>query len=441
LITAASLSQTAKALRTSQLDLQIYLNSVLARIEEIDPQLQALVPEPDRRRRVMQEAIALQERYPSVEARPALFGIPLGVKDVFRADGLPTRAGSALSSHLFDAPESACVRMLKRHGAIVIGKTVTTEFAFMAPGPTRNPHNPAHTPGGSSSGSAAGVAAGLFPLATGTQTVGSTIRPAAYCGIVGYKASYGRIDSSGVIYFAPSLDHVGLFTQEVSGMQLVASLLCRNWHDAIMDERDRDRTARDEASLPVLAVPEGLYLQQASESALSAFKRQIAQLKAAGYTVMHTSALDNIVDIAHSHRALMAYELAEQHAAWFEEYESLYRPQTANLIREGQGVSSQTVDDAREMQLAVRDELGARLAALSASIWITPAATGTAPAGLESTGDSAMNAPWTFAGLPTITVPAGQDKGLPLGLQCSASFWNDEKLLTWAKGIEQVLRV
>jgi Asp-tRNA(Asn)/Glu-tRNA(Gln) amidotransferase A subunit family amidase len=429
-ITAAPLLETAAALRTGALDLHIYLDQLLTRIEEIDPQLQALVPEPDRRGRVMQEAAALQVRYPVAEARPALYGVPIGVKDIFRADGLATHAGSALPSELFDAPESSCVRTLKRHGAIVIGKTVTTEFAFMAPGPTKNPHNLAHTPGGSSSGSAAGVAAGLFSLATGTQTVGSTIRPAAYCGIVGYKASYGRIDASGVIYFAPSLDHVGLFTQDVAGMQLVASLLCQNW----------DTTPFSDERLPVLAVPEGLYLAQASEAALRAFEWQITQLEAAGYTVMRTSALDNIDTIARAHRELMAYELAEQHLTWFEEYETLYRQQTTDLIREGQRVDEQAVDDAREMQLSVRDELEGRLAALSASLWISPAATGTAPQGLESTGDSAMNLPWTFAGLPTITVPAGFDQGLPLGLQCSATYWNDEKLIGWTKGIEKVLQ-
>jgi Asp-tRNA(Asn)/Glu-tRNA(Gln) amidotransferase A subunit family amidase len=429
-ITVAPLFETAAALRSGQLDLYNYLDQVLTRIEQIDPSLQALVSEPDRRGRVMQEATALQERYPVVETRPALFGVPIGVKDIFRADGLATRAGSALPSELFDGSEAACVRTLKRNGAIVMGKTVTTEFAFMAPGPTVNPHNAAHTPGGSSSGSAAGVAAGLFSLATGTQTVGSTIRPAAYCGIVGYKASYGRINADGVIYFAPSLDHVGLFTQDVAGMQLAASILCRDW----------DSTPVSTDTLPVLAVPEGDYLEQVYKSSLKAFEEQIAQLEAAGYHIERIPSFGNLDEIARRHRQLMAYELAEQHSVWFEEYASLYRQQTADLIREGQGVTVDEADSARELQLIVRETLETALRESHADLWICPAATGTAPEGLESTGDSSMNLPWTFAGLPAITVPAGWRKDLPLGFQCIAAYWNDEKLVGWANGIEQVLR-
>lgn len=431
LLQRSPLIDTVNALRSGQVNLMQYIDGILTRIEQIDPQLQALIPEGDRRQQVMAEAKVLQERYPVPEARPALYGVPVGIKDIFRADGWPTRAGSALPSELFDGPETASVRTLKRHGAIVIGKTVTTEFAFTAPGPTRNPHNPLHTPGGSSSGSAAGVAAGFFPLATGTQTVGSTIRPAAYCGIVGYKPSYSRIDSSGLLYFSPSLDHVGLFTQDVAGMAFIASLLCRNW----------DSTATVPDQRPVLAAPHGPYIEQASEAARQAFEQQIQRLEGAGYRVMRVFSLGRIVDIAYRHRQLMAYELAEQHRGWFRDYEDRYRRQTADLIREGQTVEPEEADTARELQLDVRDELEAQLNALGADIWISPAATGTAPEGLDSTGDSSMNMPWTFAGLPTITVPAGSGENrLPLGLQCSAAYWNDEKLFKWVQGIELALR-
>src|SRR5690606_4480690 len=215
-VQAMPLARTAEALRSGELKLIDFIEQVLKRLDDIDPQIQAFLPEEGRRERLLREAEALQARYPQPAERPPLYGVPVGVKDIFRVDGLPTRAGSNLPPELFDGPEAWCVSALKGNGALVLGKTVTTEFAYFEPGPTRNPHHPAHTPGGSSSGSAAAVAAGMCPLGIGSQTIGSVIRPAAFCGIIGYKPSYGRIDPEGVIHCAPSLDHVGLFAQDVA---------------------------------------------------------------------------------------------------------------------------------------------------------------------------------------------------------------------------------
>jgi len=153
----------------------------------------------------------------------------VGIKDIFHVDGFVTRAGTRVPPERFAGPEAASVALLREAGALIAGKTVTTEFAYFEPGPTRNPHNPAHTPGGSSSGSAAAVAAGLCQLALGTQTIGSVIRPAAFCGVVGFKPSFGRIPTSGLVYFSRTIDHVGLFTQDLDGMELAASVLCRDW--------------------------------------------------------------------------------------------------------------------------------------------------------------------------------------------------------------------
>ncbi|MBZ0303302.1 MAG: amidase, partial [Anaerolineae bacterium] len=271
-IQSAPLAVTAADLRSSKLDLLAFIERLLDRIDVVDAQTQALVPEPDRRARVLREAEALQTRYPDPQTRPPLYGVPVGVKDIFRVEGLPTRAGSTLPPELFDAPEAACVTRLRQQGALVVGKTVTTEFAYFEPGPTRNPHDLTRTPGGSSSGSAAGVAAGLCLLAIGTQTVGSVIRPAAFCGVVGYKPSYGRIDPTGVIFFSPALDHVGLFTQDVAGMQLAASVVCQDCRSVKADKDSR---------LPVLGVPDGPYLDQALPEALAAFEQPVAQLQAA----------------------------------------------------------------------------------------------------------------------------------------------------------------
>ena len=177
------------------------------------------------------------------------------MKDIFHVKGFLTRAGSGLPVDLLTGPEAESVTQLKQAGALILGKTVTTEFAYFAPGPTRNPRNPAHTPGGSSSGSAAAVGAGLCPLALGTQTIGSILRPASFCGVVGFKPSFGRISSAGVIPFAVSLDHIGFFTQDVAGATLAAAVLCKNWGD----EEARTRGDGEAKELlnyrPVLGVP------------------------------------------------------------------------------------------------------------------------------------------------------------------------------------------
>ncbi len=211
----APLAPIVSALRSGELDLQRYIDETCDRIDALEPQLQALLPEPDRRQRLHNEATALQQQWPEPGNRPPLYGVLTGIKDVFRVDGFPTHAGSQLPPELFTGPEATCVTRLRNAGVLILGKTVTTEFAWAEPGPTRNPHHLEHTPGGSSSGSAAAVAAGFCSLALGTQTIGSTIRPASFCGIVGFKPSYGRIPTDGLILFSKSVDTVGIFTQDV----------------------------------------------------------------------------------------------------------------------------------------------------------------------------------------------------------------------------------
>src|SRR5438045_4726980 len=226
LISPASLAATATALRSGQLDLLTYIDEACNRIDAAEPLIHALLPEQDRRQRLLTEAEALQKRFPEPASRPPLFGILLGVKDIFRVAGFPTQAGSQLPAELFDGPEAASVTLLRNTGALILGKTISAEFAWIEPGPTRNPHNLDHTPGGSSSGSAAAVAAGFCPLALGSQTVGSVIRPAAFCGVVGFKPSYGRISTDGMVFCSSSLDTIGFFTGAVSGLALLALLLC-----------------------------------------------------------------------------------------------------------------------------------------------------------------------------------------------------------------------
>ena len=432
LIYPAPLAETAAALRSGELELTAYIDEICDRIDAAEPQVQALLPEPDRRARLRSEAAALQARFPDPGRRPPLFGVLVGVKDIFRVDGFPTRAGSKFPPEVLAGPETACVTTLRQAGALILGKTVTTEFAYFEPGPTRNPHNLDHTPGGSSSGSAAAVAAGLCPLATGTQTIGSVIRPAAFCGIVGFKPSYGRIPLDGLILFSESADHIGLFTQDVAGMELAASVACLNWQPAPRGGQSDRR--------PVLGMPEGPYLAQASPEALSAFEEQLAQIERAGYIVRTVGMFEDIELINRRHRRMIAAEMAQVHAEWFRQYESLYRPRTAEIIRDGQTVNAEELAAARAGRGVLRDKLHARMGQAGIDLWVSPAAPGPAPEGIHATGDPAMNLPWTYAGLPSVTVPAGRaENGLPLGLQCVAPFMADEQLLAWAAPLADVL--
>ena len=181
------LKEIISRLVSGELDLKDYIDSLFQQIETREPGIQALIPGTYQRQRIDGEIATLLEKFPKPAKRPPLFGLPVGLKDIIRVDGFPTRCGSELPADLFKGAQAECVSRLQKAGAFMMGKTVSTEFAFNAPGPTRNPYNPEHTPGGSSSGSAAGVACGFFPVALGSQTVGSVIRPAAFCGVVGFN--------------------------------------------------------------------------------------------------------------------------------------------------------------------------------------------------------------------------------------------------------------
>lgn len=425
----ASLAITTDALRKNELDLFTYVDEICKRIDEAEPQLHALLPETDRRMRLRADAQALQARFPDPATRPPLYGVPVGIKDVFFVDGFPTRAGSNLPAEVFVGAEAPCVTMLREAGAIILAKTVSTEFAYFEPGPTRNPHNLTHTPGGSSSGSAVAVVVGFCPLALGTQTIGSTIRPAAFCGVVGFKPSYGRIPTDGIIPCSPSVDTVGFFTQDVVSAAIVAPLLCGNWQPGEATRK------------PVLGVPEGPYLTQASEEALVAFTKQLAQLEHAGYTIRHVTIMNDIEEIIQRHMRMVFAEMAQVHTHWFAQYASLYRPRTVAAIREGQTVDAGELAAAREGRIKLRADLEVTMAQHAIDIWVCPSAPGPAPEGISSTGSPLMNLPWTHAGLPAISLPAGQaSNGLPLGLQCIATFMADERLIAWAEPIAEVLQ-
>ncbi|MFF4700207.1 amidase [Streptomyces chattanoogensis] len=428
-----SLVREAEALRSGADDPVAAALRTCDRIDAVDARVRAFVPEAARRTRLAEaarERVAAGPR--EAGDRPPLYGIPVGIKDIVHADGLPTRAGSALPPEVLGGAQATVVDRLLAAGALIAGKTVTAEFAVTAPGPTRNPHNPAHTPGGSSSGSAAAVAAGMVPLAIGTQTVGSMIRPAAYCGVVGFKPTYGRIPADGVIPNAVSFDTLGCYAGDVAGVTLAASVLCDAWQGA------GERTP--EAGRPVLGIPVGPYLERADAEALRAFKEQLELLRAAGYAVCEVPVMGDFERIAEQLFTMNRYEVARAHTEWFGRFGDRYRDETAAAIRQGHTIGDADYEAARIRRAAFRDRLAGEAAAAGIDLWTAPAATGPAPADLTHTGKSVMCLPWSNAGLPSLSLPAGRAaNGLPLGLQVVGAQGADEQLLQAAAGLESAL--
>lgn len=420
-----SLSKIISQYQKKELTPGKLIDELCDKLEHWDDKIKAFLPEPNKRERLHLDLKKLYRKFPNPKERPILFGIPIGVKDIFRVDGFETKAGSDLPAKIFLGKEAEVVSKLKKAGALIMGKTVTTEFAYFQPGATRNPHNLDHTPGGSSSGSAAAVAAGFCPLALGTQTIGSISRPAAFCGIVGFKPSFGRISTQGVIPFSRSADHVGFFTQDLEGSKIVASLLCDDW---VNDQSHFQRK-------PVLGIPAGKYLQQASAEILSAFGETVKKFKQKGFSIKSIPAFDNIDEINDKHKLMNAAEFAEVHKNWFKEYKNVYHQASIDLIEKGSSIPTEALQNARNGRIELREELTQLQKENGIDLWISPSAPTTAPRGLDSTGDPAMNLPWTYAGVPTIAIPFGFCGDLPYGIQFAGNYYKDETLLQLIKKI------
>ena len=353
----------------------------------------------------------------------------VAVKDIFNVSRMPTRAGSAVPPESFSGREADVVARLKEAGALVLGKAVTTEFAYFASGATANPHNREHTPGGSSSGSAAAVAAGIAPLALGSQTVGSVIRPASFCGVVGFKPSYGAISTGGCFALVPTFDTIGFFVDSVADALLVAPTLLLGW-----------RAGEDaEARAPRIGIPTGAFLDQASPEMHEALSAARERLTEAGISVQSAPTLHDIAEINARHRNLTTYEFAEVHQERYARYGAMFRPQSAQLYEEGLRVSADDAEAGRASRIALRQRLHERMDRAGIDAWLAPSAVGHAPHGLGSTGDPAMNLPWTHAGMPVINLPFGDVDGLPLGLSLVGRFGHDEALLGQAAIVESAL--
>lgn len=414
------------------------LDALEAQYAELEPRLRAFVPEAGRFERLRREAGALLDRHPDPERMPPLFGLLVGVKDIFHVDGFPTSAGSRLPPEELTGPEAPSVRALRRAGALVAGKTVSTEFAYFAPGPTRNPQDASRTPGGSSSGSAAAVGAGLTPLALGTQTIGSVGRPASFCGIAGFKPSYDRVSREGVIPLSPSLDHVGVFAPRATGLRRPAEVLCHDWRPSAGEPGETDDGV---AARPSCAVPLGPYLERAETSTLDRFHEICQRLESAGFGVRPVPLFEDFSEIEERHNVILAAEAAVVHARWIDRWGDLYDPRTVTLVERGREIAREALSRALEDKTRLRERVVDLMSREGIDLWLSPGAVGEAPLGLESTGDPVMSLPWSQTGLPTFTLPAMRGPaGMPVGLQLSATWWADESLVEWACSIEGVLR-
>ncbi len=409
-------------------DLINHVNGICDRIERIDQHLHCFVGEKDRRARLLAEAEMLLNNHTDTDNRPPLFGLSAGIKDIYRVNGLETACGSKLPTELFSGEEASIVRKLKQAGAIIAGKTATTEFAWFAPGLTRNPINTEHTPGGSSSGSAAAVAAGLTSFALGTQTIGSVIRPAAYCGIVGVIPGKNNLPTDGIIPFSDTFDQAGFFTKDLQSAEKLASVLCSHWQD---DQKTNSRN-------PVIGIADEAYLRQADPITRKAFKKQTAILQAKGFRLHHTKLFHETDQINTLHKALAAKEFSEVHEVWYKNFGHLYSLHSSKLIHEGRKTTRDQARAALHLKETTTQAMLKLMTEHEIDCWISPSATSLPPKGLQSTGSPLMNLPWTFTGIPCISMPI-KEEGLtfPVGLQLSGKANGLKNLFYCAKIIQK----
>jgi len=370
----------------------------------------------------------------------ALHGVPVALKDIFDAAGLVTTAGAGAFAHRRAGADATSVARLRAQGAVVLGKVTTTAFAFLDPCATRNPWNPEHTPGGSSSGPAAAVAARMVPLALGSQTVGSVLRPASYCGVVGFKPTHGRISAAGVVPLAWSTDHVGTFSRSVEDVALALSLLAG--HDPL-DFRSSARPVEDytravlEPAPPRLGLLRGMLSRAAPETAahVEAAARAMA---AAGAAVSDAALPASFEGVHEAGNTVVRAEAAAWHRPLYDRHAVEYPKEVAAAIEQGRTLSAVDYLAAQEARLRFREDASALAARYDALF--SPVAPGPAPRGLGSTGDPYFCAPWSFAGMPAISLPSGlAGDGLPLAVQLVGSPWSEARLLGAAAWCERAL--
>lgn len=376
-----------------------------------------------------EQALAEARQRDAEPPRGPLHGVPIAVKDLIDTADMPTGYGSPIYRGHRPAADAACVALARAAGAVVLGKTVTTEFATFTPGKTANPRNPAHTPGGSSSGSAAAVADGMAPLAFGTQTAGSVIRPAAYCGVVGYKPSFGLISRAGVKPLADSLDTVGVLARSVDDAAFFAGVLA---------ERPGLRHLAPPAHMPRFGLYRTPMWDEAEPSVAAALDRARAALERAGARVEEVAIAPEHHGLTQAQDEIMGFETVRALADERIRHSAELSPRLAQLLDAGMAVGADEYDRARALTETARAALAGFFDGHDAML--VPAAPGEAPRGLEYTGDPVFNRMWTLLGVPCATMPAlWGENGLPLGVQLVGRMQDDLRLLTCAAFLERAL--
>lgn len=370
-------------------------------------------------------AIAEARAIDASGSKGPLHGLPVGFKDVIDTADMPTAYGSDIYPGYQPDADAACVALIRAAGGVVMGKTVTTEFAFVNPNKTRNPHNLDHTPGGSSSGSAAAVADFMVPLTFGTQTGGSVIRPASFCGVVGYKPSIGQFSYAGVKLLARSLDTLGAFSRSVADLALLRAALL-----------GAPATVETLSGPPAIALCRTPWWDGADPSSQASVQSAAVRFTSAGANVSELELSANFAGLEDANHTIMIYEGRRSLAHEFARCEKMLSENLKSRMAHGLDISFDDYRAAIELARTCQrefDELAAKFDAI-----LVPSAVGEAPQGLTSTGDATFNRPWTTIGVPCVTLPNTTGRnGLPVGIQLVTPFGTDEKLLSvavWAEG-------
>jgi len=407
--------QAAQGLARREIRAVDLLRACLDRIETREPQVHAFV------HTNADAALRLAAGLDAGPLRGPLHGLPLGVKDLLDTVDMPTGYGTPIYAGHQPLADAAAVALCRDAGAVMVGKTVSTELANMSPGITRNPHQLAHTPGGSSSGSAAAVADGMLALALGTQTAGSLIRPAAYCGVVGYKPSHNRVSRAGVKSLSETLDTIGGFGRSVRDVALLGAVLTG-------DSRLADPHHFETSGIPRVGLCQTPEWPQADPDTQQAWAQ--ADKALAGWTSQLTlpAGLSHLVSLQ---KAVQAFETARSLQAEYQRHRGQLSAALLALIEDGLRISGQT--HAENLQAVARHRQQAEALFTDCDVLLAPSTMGQAPAGLDSTGDPLFCRSWTLLGLPCVHLPfARSHQGLPMGLQLVGRYGEDHRLLAAA---------
>ena len=433
-------AEAAREIREGRITSVELAESLLERIETYDSELQAWVTVD--REEVLSEARRRDEELDAGEIQGPLHGVPVGLKDIFYTEGMKTTACSPIYEDFVPSYDATCVVMLKEAGAIVLGKAVTTEFASGDPSRTRNPWNPAHTPGGSSSGSAAAVSAGMCAAALGSQTGGSTGRPAAYNGIVGLKPTYGRISCYGVVPLSWSLDTVGILTRSVEDAAIMLQAMAgydRNdpgSHDAPVPDYLAEMRSVDRP--PRIGLVREFFYDHSSQEVREHTDEVVRRLAEVGAEVVEIGLPDTFGSAHDCQRVVSSVESAAAHEDDFGERPDDYGPRIRSSIEAGMQTPAAKYAHAMRMRGRFRADLVEALQGVDVAL--TPATPEPAPKDLSTTGDPAFQSPWTSAGLPAIVIPSGMsESGLPIAVQLAGAPWHEGKLLGVSQWCEDVL--